>query len=279
MESAAPPPSAPPEVSPGVWAKVRAGFAPLWMVPAALLGGLGAYCLLLARAFNLPRDLSPRLYARNLAEQMVKVGIDSIPIVSLATAFSGGVVVVQAIYQLENPLLPITIVGTFAEQSILLELGTLVTAFVLCGRVGARIAAELGTMRVKEQIDALEAMGLNSQSYLVVPRVVAGVLMFPVLYVIAATVGMATGGAVAELSGISVQTFWEGARLFFRPYDVFFGLVKSVVFGFVITSIACYTGYQAEGGAAGVGEATTRAAVLGCVFVLLADYLCAAILL
>ena len=278
MESTAPPPS-PPEVSPDVWARIRAGFSPLWAVPTGLLQGFGAYCLLLARAFNLPRDLSPRLYARNLAEQMVKIGIDSIPIVSLATAFSGGVVVVQAIYQLENPLLPLTIVGTFAEQSILLELGTLVTAFVLCGRVGARIAAELGTMRVKEQIDALEAMGLNSQSYLVVPRVVAGVLMFPVLYVVAATVGMATGGAVAELSGISVQTFWEGARLFFRPYDVFFGLVKSVVFGFVITSIACYTGYQAKGGASGVGEATTRAAVLGCVFVLLADYVCAAILL
>lgn len=261
-------------------ARVRAGFAPLWRVPGGLLHGFGAYCVLIAEAFNLPRDLRPSLYARNLATQMVQVGIDSIPIVALATAFSGGVVVVQAIYQLENPLLPLSIVGTFAEQSILLELGTLVTAFVLCGRVGARIAAELGTMRVKEQIDALEAMGLNSRSFLVVPRVLAGVLMFPVLYVVAATVGMAMGAAVAELSGVlTVQTFWEGARLFFRPYDVFFGLVKSLVFGFVITSIACYTGYNAEGGAEGVGKATTRAAVLGCVWVLFSDYLCAAILL
>jgi len=260
--------------------RIRAGLAPLWRLPAGLLQGFGAYCLLLARAFNLPRDLSPKLYARNLATQMVEIGIDSIPIVSLATAFSGGVVVVQAIYQLENPLLPLTIVGTFAEQSILLELGTLVTAFVLCGRVGARIAAELGTMRVKEQIDALEAMGLSSRSYLVVPRVVAGVLMFPVLYVVAATVGMVMGGVVAELSGIlTAGTYWEGARLFFKPYDVFFGLVKSIVFGFVITSIACYTGYNASGGAEGVGEATTKAAVLGCVWVLFADYACAAILL
>lgn len=278
--SSSPSPRVSPEVAPSLWARVRAGVAPLWAVPAGLLQGFGAYCLLLGRAFNLPRDLSPRLYGRNLAEQMVKIGIDSIPIVALATAFAGGVVVVQAIYQLENPLLPLTIVGTFAQQSILLELGTLVTAFVLCGRVGARIAAELGTMRVKEQIDALEAMGLNSRSYLVVPRVVAGVLMFPVLYVVAASVGMATGGLVAEMSGVlTVQTFWEGARLFFRPYDVFFGIVKSLVFGFVITSIACYTGYGAKGGASGVGEATTRAAVLGCVFVLLTDYLCAAILL
>ena len=269
-----------PEPRPPAAARVRAGLAPLWAVPGGLLHSFGSYLVLMGRAFNLPRDLSPRLYARNLAEQMVKVGIDSIPIVALATAFSGGVVVVQAIYQLENPLLPLSIVGTFAEQSILLELGTLVTAFVLCGRVGARIAAELGTMRVKEQIDALEAMGLNSTSYLVVPRVTAGVLMFPVLYVVAATVGMATGGVVAELSGaLTVQTYWEGAKLFFRTYDVFFGLVKSLVFGFVITSIACWTGYNARGGAEGVGAATTRAAVLGCVFVLLADYLCAAILL
>ena len=270
----------PADPSPTLADRVRAGFAPLWAIPAGLLHGFGAYCLLLARAFNLPRDLSPRLYAKNLATQMVQVGLDSIPIVALATAFSGGVVVVQAIYQLENPLLPLTIVGTFAEQSILLELGTLVTAFVLCGRVGARIAAEIGTMRVKEQIDALEAMGLNSRSYLVVPRVLAGILMFPVLYVVAATVGMMVGGVVAEMSGeLTVQTYWEGARLFFRPYDVFFGLVKSLVFGFVITSIACYTGYQAGGGAEGVGRATTRAAVLGCVWVLFSDYLCAAVLL
>ena len=244
------------------------------------LSGFGSYVILMARAFNLPRDLSPRLYARNLAEQMVRTGIDSIPIVALATAFAGGVTTVQAIYQLENPLLPLSIVGTFAEQSMLLELGTLVTAFVLCGRVGARIAAELGTMRVKEQIDALEAMGLSSTSYLVVPRVVAGVLMFPVLYVVATTVGMLTSALVADLSGeLSSEVFWEGARLYFRPYDVFFGLVKSVVFGFAITSVACYTGYYTKGGAEGVGDSTTRAAVLGCVFVLLADYVCAAVLL
>ncbi|MEM1117407.1 MAG: ABC transporter permease [Bacteroidota bacterium] len=265
---------------PSAAARLREGVAPLWTIPAGLLQSFGSYCMLMARAFNLPRDLSPSLYGRNLAEQMVRIGIESMPIVAMATAFSGGVVVVQAIYQLENPLLPLTIVGTFTEQSIILELATLVTAFVLCGRVGAGIAAELGTMRVKEQIDALEAMGLNSVSYLVVPRVTAGVLMFPVLYVVAASVGMATAAFVAELSGaLTVQTFWEGARLFFRPYGVFFGFVKSLVFGFVITSIACWTGYNAKGGAEGVGTATTRAAVLGCVFVLLADYVCAAVLL
>ena len=248
--------------------------------PLGAVETLGAFAVFLGRAFNLPRDISPALYLRNTAAQMVEVGIASIPIVAFATAFSGGVVVVQAIYQLENPLLPSTLVGTFAQQSILLELGTLVTAFVLCGRVGARIAAELGTMRVKEQIDALEAMGINSLSYLVVPRIVAGVLMFPILYCVASTVGMLAGVAVADASPqVSAGLFWEGARLYFRPYDVFFGLVKSVVFGFAITSVACYAGYKASGGAEGVGEATTRATVIGCVCVLVADYLCAALLL
>ena len=273
MEIQTPPPS-------GLGASLRDAARAVLAGPIGVVEGFGAYCILLARAFNLPRDLSPRLYGRNLLEQMVQVGIDSIPIVALATAFAGGVTTVQAIYQLENPLLPLTIVGTFAEQSILLELGTLVTAFVLCGRVGARIAAELGTMRVKEQIDALEAMGLNSVSYLVVPRVLAGVLMFPVLYVVAVVVGMTMSAFVAELSPeLSSATFWEGARLFFRPFDVGFGLIKSLVFGFAITSVACYTGYNTEGGAEGVGASTTRAAVLGCVFVLLADYVCAELLL
>jgi phospholipid/cholesterol/gamma-HCH transport system permease protein len=135
-------------------------------------------------------------------------------------------------------------------------------------------------MRVTEQIDALEAMGINSRSYLVVPRVMAGVLMFPVLYVLACLVGMAAGALVAwSADGLSVATYWAGARTFFKPYDVTFGLIKSVVFGFAITSISCYKGYYARGGAEGVGTATTQATVLSCVFVLLADYVCAIVLL
>lgn len=265
-----------PSASSRLWESIR----PVLETASAPLAGFGAYCILIGRAFNLPRDLNPKLYARNLIDQMVAIGIDSIPIVSLATAFTGAVATVQAIYQLENPLLPSSVVGTFVQQSFLLELATLVTAFVLCGRVGARIAAEIGTMRVKEQIDALEAMGLSSISYLVVPRVVAGVLMFPVLYCVAAVLGMGASAMIAHFSPVlSAETFWEGARMYFKPYDIFFGLVKSFVFGFIITSIACYTGYNAKGGAEGVGLATTRAAVLGCVYVLLADYICAELLL
>jgi phospholipid/cholesterol/gamma-HCH transport system permease protein len=260
---------------------------PLFAVPLVgqttrLIEGFGRYSLLIARAFNVPRDLRLGLYLRNLRTQMVRTGVDSIPIVALATAFSGGVTAVQALYQQQDPTIPLpaSVIGTFTEEAVLLELGTLVTAFVLCGRVGARIAAELGTMRVTEQIDALEAMGVNSRSYLIVPRVLAGVLMFPVLYVLASTVGMLAGALVAWNSPeLSVATFWTGARAFFKPYNVVFGLIKSLVFGFAITSVSCYKGYYTRGGAEGVGTATTQATVLSCVFVLLADYLCAVILL
>ncbi|MEM1042159.1 MAG: ABC transporter permease [Bacteroidota bacterium] len=245
----------------------------------AFFTGLGRFGLLLGSAFSGTAHL--RLYYRNLTEQFVRVGIDSLPIVALASAFTGAVAAVQSIYQLEGSFyLPKTAVGSFVTTSVILELGALIAAFILAGRVGARIAAELGTMRVTEQIDALEAMGLNSASYLVLPRILAGVLMFPLIYVVACTVGIGMGLIVGEATGvISTQTFIDGARLLFRPYDVFFGVVKSLAFGFAITSVSCYYGYYTSGGAEGVGRSTTQATVMSCVFVLLADYVLAVIML
>ena len=244
-----------------------------------LFVGIGRFGLLLSSAFGQIGNV--RLYYRNLSEQLVRIGIDSLPIVALASAFTGAVAAVQSIYQLEGSFyLPKTAVGSFVTTSVILELGALIAAFILAGRVGARIAAELGTMRVTEQIDALEAMGLNSASYLVLPRIIAGVLMFPVIYVVACTVGIGMGVIVGEATGvISTQTFVDGARLLFRPYDVFFGVVKSLSFGFAITSVSCYFGYFTTGGAEGVGQSTTKATVMSCVFVLLADYVLAVLML
>ncbi len=211
---------------------------------------------------------------------MVRIGVDSVPIVALAAAFSGAVTTVQTAYQLTSPLIPRTIIGSVVAPSMILELGAVVTGFILAGRVGARIAAELGTMRVTEQIDALEAMGLNSIGYLIIPRVVAGVIMFPVLYVIACAVGIGGGLFVAEIGGfLSSGEFIQGARNFFEPFDAWFGLLKSLTFGFLITAISCFKGYYTAGGAEGVGRSTTQAAVLSCVFILLADLVLASTLL
>lgn len=239
---------------------------------------LGAYVLLLVNAFVSLDDF--RTYQKNTLDQMMRIGIESLPIVTLAAAFSGAVTTVQASYQLVSPFIPPTVIGAIVAPSMILELAAVVTGFILAGRVGARIAAELGTMRVTEQIDALEAMGLNSVSYLIAPRVIAGVLMFPVLYVAACFVGISGGILVAEVGQyLTREEFVQGARDFFRPFDAVFGLIKSLVFGFIITSISCYKGYFTEGGAEGVGRSTTQAAVASCVFILIADLLLALLLL
>jgi phospholipid/cholesterol/gamma-HCH transport system permease protein len=242
------------------------------------LAGLGRFGLLMWKAFGSLREI--RFVYPNLMRQMMEVGVASLPIAGLAIAFSGAVTTVQAIYQLDNPFLPPSIIGSFVVPSLVLELGALVTAFILTARVGARITAELGTMRVTEQIDALEVMGLNSVSYLIAPRVTAGVLMFPVIYLLVTFLGIVTSAIVAQASGqLTIDLFIEGGRLFFRPFDVVFGVIKSFMFGFIITSVACYKGYYTGGGAEGVGRSTTEAAVLSCVFILFADYLAAVLLL
>ncbi|MDZ4699307.1 MAG: ABC transporter permease [Rhodothermales bacterium] len=239
---------------------------------------LGRYTLLLTHAFESLNEF--HTYRKNLFDQMVKIGIDSLPITALAAAFSGAVTTVQTAYQLVSPLFPKSIIGSIVAPSMILELGAVVTGFILTGRVGARIAAELGTMRVTEQIDALEAMGLNSIGYLIIPRVLAGVLMFPVLYIAAVLVGVGGGIAVAHLGGwVPAGEFVSGAREFFNPFDPVFGIIKSLVFGFVITSISCYKGYYTSGGAEGVGRSTTEAAVTSCVYILLADLVLAMTLL
>ncbi len=239
---------------------------------------LGRYSLLLSQAFISLGEF--KTYRKNLTEQMIRIGIDSIPIIALSAAFSGAVTTVQTAYQLVSPLIPKSIIGSIVAPSMILELGVVVPAFILAGRVGARIAAELGTMRVSEQIDALEAMGLNSVSYLVVPRVLAGLVMFPVLYIVACFVGIGGGVLVAELGGfLSAGEFMQGAREFFRPFDAVFGIIKAVVFGFIITTIAAFKGYYTRGGAEGVGRSTTEAAVTSCVFILLGDLLLAMLLL
>ncbi|MDX1548305.1 MAG: ABC transporter permease [Rhodothermales bacterium] len=244
----------------------------------APLSSIGRYILLLFKAFGSLSEFG--LYRKNLFVQMVRVGIDSIPIVALAAAFSGAVTTVQTSYQLVSPFIPQSIIGSIVVPSMVLELGAVITGFILAGRVGARIAAELGTMRVTEQIDALEAMGLNSIGYLIVPRVLAGVLMFPVLYIASCFVGIGGGMLVAQIGGyVPLGEFVKGARDFFQPFDPIFGIIKSVVFGFAITSISCYMGYFTEGGAEGVGRATTQAAVMSCVYLLFADLLLALLLL
>lgn len=243
-----------------------------------LLRDLGKYGLLLYMAIRSSAEI--KTYWKNLIQEMIKTGYDSIPIIVLTGTFTGAVMTIQTSYQLLASYIPRSTIGAIVTQSLTIELAAVISSLVLAGRVGARIATELGTMRVSEQIDALEVMGFNSVTYLVVPRVLAGIFMFPVIYIVALSSGLS--GAI--ISGIvtgelAPAEFMLGAREYFFPWDMSFGFMKSIVFGFVITSISSFKGYYAAGGAEGVGKATTQATVLSCIYLLLADFSLAVILL
>ena len=239
---------------------------------------IGNYSRLLYEAIRSMTEF--KTYRKNLFTEMVKTGYDSLGIVSLAGFFTGAVLTIQTSYQFTSALIPKSTIGAITAQSMIIELAAVISGLVLAGRVGARIATELGTMRVSEQIDALESMGFNSVTFLVMPRLLAGIFMFPIIYMAAVVFGI-FGGIMAGIMTNSVTAFefMEGARMYFFPWDVAFGMIKSFVFGFVITSISCYKGYYASGGAEGVGNATTQATVLSCIYVLLSSLLLAAILL
>ena len=238
---------------------------------------LGKFAIMVYRILTSLLEFST--YGRLSIEQMVAIGVTSLPIVIYLSIFAGMVTSVQASYQMEK-YIPLYIIGSVVSKSILLELAPMLTALVLSGRVGATIAAELGTMRVTEQIDALESMGFNSVAYLVVPRVIAGVVMFPVLTVFSAAVGIAGGWFICLVSiGLSTEQFAKGVQLYFNPFDLTYCMIKSACFGLTICLVACQQGTHVAGGARGVGAATTNAVVIACLLILMQDYFLAQILL
>jgi phospholipid/cholesterol/gamma-HCH transport system permease protein len=215
---------------------------------------------------------------RLVFEQMDAVGVQSLMLVVIVSVFTGAVSAVQAAYQFSN-LVPTKYIGSVILRSVIIELGPVLTALIVGGRVGSSIAAELGTMRVTEQIDALDAMGIPPVRYLVVPRVVAAVVMLPVLTVLADAIAVFGGFVVATTSvGASSHAYVLAMKQSFLLKDLWSGLIKAVFFGAIISWMGCYHGFRAEGGAEGVGRATTRAVVSACVQVLIIDYVLANVL-
>ena len=215
---------------------------------------------------------------RLVVDQMYIIGVQSLLLVLIVSVFTGAVAAVQAAYQFST-VVPLKYIGSVILRSVIIELGPVLTALIVGGRVGAAIAAELGTMRVTEQIDALEAMAINPVRYLVVPRVVAAVILLPVLTMIANAVAIFGGYVVSVTSiGVTTHTYVRGLQDFFYVKDLWSGLIKAVFFGAIIGWMGCYYGFRTEGGAEGVGVATTRAVVSSCVLVLILDYLLASVL-
>jgi len=215
---------------------------------------------------------------RLVVEQMNTIGVGSLGLVLVVSLFTGAVAAVQAAYQFST-VVPLKYIGSVILRSTIIELGPVLTALVVGGRVGASIAAELGTMKVTEQIDAMRAIGINPIRYLVVPRVVAATIMLPVITIFSNAISVFGGYVVAVTSiGVSTATYVNGLKDFFYMKDLLSGLLKAFVFGNIIGTMGCYFGMATEGGAEGVGTATTRAVVSSCVLVLVSDYLLASVL-
>lgn len=221
-----------------------------------------------------------RVYIKRVFLEMYNIGVGSLPIVAVISVFIGAVTTVQTAYQLIAGYISKTVIGMIVSDSMMLELAPTITSLVLAGKVGSHIASEIGTMRVSEQIDALEVMGINGAGFLAMPKIIAGLIMLPLLNFIAIGLGIYGGYLAGDLSGIlSSETFLEGARSSFRPFNLWFSTVKSFTFAFLITSISSYQGFYTKGGALEVGKASTDAVVYSAVSILFADYILAELLL
>jgi phospholipid/cholesterol/gamma-HCH transport system permease protein len=205
-------------------------------------------------------------------EQLFFQGVKSISIVVFTSVFMGMVTAYQANYQGEN-FLPDVYIGMAVCKALLIELGPLIVGLVVAGRVASSIAAELGSMKVTEQIDALEAFAIDPIEHLVVPRVFAGIFILPILTIIAEFIGV-VGGWVFTVSSLNVSTvvYWRGVRLNYYPITLYGGLIKSMTFGLTLTVMGCYYGLRTEGGAEGVGESTTKAVISSTILVLFLDF-------
>ncbi len=218
---------------------------------------------------------SPRTYMPLLIQHLRRIGVDSLPLAAIVAAFIGAVTAYQTFYQL-FPGVQFSVVGWILRQTIVLELGPLLTGLVLTGRVGARMTAEIGTMRVTEQIDALETLAFDPHAYLIVPRLIAALIMLPLLTIMANAIGIASGGLVSVLAtDVTMNDFRDGLQLAFAPFQVTYSLMKATLFGGAIAFFCSYEGFMTGTGAEGVGNATARAVVLTSVVILFLDVLIA----
>src|SRR6201996_7207362 len=239
---------------------------------------LGRYILLLRLSFRKPEKFS--VYWAEVMREMNSIGIGSLGIIAIISVFIGAVATVQVAFQLISPIIPKSVVGTISRDSTILEFSPTISALVLAGRVGSSIASQIGTMRVTEQIDALEIMGVNAPGYLISPKIIAGLTMIPLLTVISVALGLG-GGYIACLNSKDIPTteYVVGLRDGFNPVIVTVCAVKSVFFGFIITSVCAYFGFYTSGGALEVGQSATKGVVYSCIWILFADLLISSILL
>lgn len=228
----------------------------------------GKYFLFLRLVFSKPEK--SKFFFKQVVNETILLGINSIGIVLMISAFMGAVIAIQTAYNMAGPFLPKSLIAFVTRETIILEFSSTIVCLILAGKIGSNIASEIGMMRVTEQIDALEVMGINSASYLVLPKIVALTLIISFLYIISAFIGI-LGGLIASLSidSMTVTQFVEGLQFKFKPFYITYSIIKSLVFAFVITSVAAFWGYYVKGGAIEVGKSSTKAVVACSMLVLI----------
>jgi len=220
------------------------------------------------------------VYFERTMLEMKNIGIGSLAIVAIIAFFQGAVTTLQIAYQLISPLVANPVIGSIVSDSSMLELAPTITCLVLAGKVGSHIASEIGTMRVTEQIDALEIMGINASGFIALPKIIAGIVMIPMLIIISIFLSNVGGIIAGQASGIlTPNEFIQGARESFLAYNLIFSLIKAFTYAFIITSVSCYHGYYTHGGALEVGSSSTRAVVYSAVLILFSDYVLTQLLL
>ncbi len=229
---------------------------------------IGRYFMLLFRVFSKPEKFS--VYWRQIVYEINSLGIGSLSIVSIISIFMGGVITIQAAFGFESPWIPLYAVGFTTRESMLLEFCPTIVSLILAGKIGSNIASEVGAMRITEQIDALEIMGVNSASYLILPKILASIIINPFLIAISMFLGLLGGYIMGISSGACTSyEYIFGIQAFFEPWKLYYSFTKVIVFAFIITSIASYFGYYTTGGALEVGKSSTRAVVIASILILI----------
>lgn len=234
--------------------------------------------MLMQKVFSRPEKRS--IYRRRIIAELEALGLDSIGLTAIISLFIGAVITLQMAINLDEGFIPQTLIGYATRQTLTLEFSSTVVALILAGKIGSNIASEIGSMQISEQIDALEIMGVNSASYLILPKIVATILFFPLLTAMSLIIGLVGGYVIAVLTGIMIPNdYIEGIMLEFETYSIVYSLIKSVVFAYIITSVSAYYGYYTNGNSLEVGKSSTRAVVVSSITIMIFNLILTQILL
>lgn len=239
---------------------------------------IGRYFILMGKVFSRPEKL--KIYSKRTIHEMESLGLNSVGLAAIISIFIGAVITLQMTINLDSAFIPKYLIGYATRETMILEFSSTVLALILAGKVGSNIASEVGTMRITEQIDALEIMGVNSASYLILPKIIATVLFFPFLTILSIVIGIIGGYLISIFTGIMIPDDYITGLLFdFRPYSIVYSLIKISVFAFIITSISAFCGYYAAGNSLEVGKASTRAVVASSIVIMIFNLILTQLLL